>query len=607
MVFLYRVSLFCFFLSVCFYPNLLKAKEENNQKIKEENVPLLFDSTFYISEKSYFFSYDVSEKIMRINRSLELSEKTFSIKVENVDSKGKPQLEIECPDSLFSEPQILILTKSGQTIFEKNSISPSSTENGRQNFILDNWDLINERVIAGREPIKICLSQLKDKLNTRICSGFFGISKRDGKTTMNVNFERRPEGESRVLVDGVATGLEKEFKISQDGLFRVFIELKDGMILEMVNQPSPIEILEIIDDTDHFLIMGTGTVPVGGVKKEKENSLFLDIIPFDSTIGDLRDYYHVNVDKKDPRLLIKGKAGGLFEYRMKVNRAPKEADRVYAISKTPNSSYVSDYKVYLVPSNHITFKTDVNDSVWINKLEKAGEFNQNTLEFETENGTQRAFLDVYRGYSQELSLKLTAIKSVSEYIALGEITYNKWFQDFGTRPGSLLYQRLGIGLNYFKSLAEIPLDDSGTKSILESTTLSLKYRFTPGLWNWDESWGPIFTYQTFKYEDFSTPLAGVGLFWARSMPSLFDSIFNIVPFFRYPKWVDMDFVYFVSSLDPSVISNGSMMLNFHGKILWSKRVYGEAGFGYKAFSLENSEVSTELKSFYVTVGMGLNF
>lgn len=38
-----------------------------------------------------------------------------------------------------------------------------------------------------------------------------------------------------------------------------------------------------------------------------------------------------------------------------------------------------------------------------------------------------------------------------------------------------------------------------------------------------------------------------------------------------------------------------------------KKIYGEAGFGYKAYSLENADVRTELRSLYLTVGLGLNF
>jgi hypothetical protein len=202
---------------------------------------------------------------------------------------------------------------------------------------------------------------------------------------------------------------------------------------------------------------------------------------------------------------------------------------------------------------------------------------------------------------------LTGISTATQFVTLGEVSYNKWFEDFGTKPGSLLYQRIGIGLTYFKSFSEIEIDDAGNKSSLQATNFALKYRLTPGLWNWDESWGALIAYQQLKYKQIDTPLAGVGFFWARSMPKVFDSVFNLVPFFRYPKWVDLDFIYYPSSLDSKVKTKGSTVLNFHGKILWTKRFYGEAGFGYKSFSVQNADFGTELKSLYLTLGLGLNF
>lgn len=140
-------------------------------------------------------------------------------------------------------------------------------------------------------------------------------------------------------------------------------------------------------------------------------------------------------------------------------------------------------------------------------------------------------------------------------------------------------------------------------------TLDLKYRFTPGVWTRDESSGLMFSYQDITFGTFKAPMMGGGWFWARSMPRVFDNIMNWIPFFRYPKWVDMEVIYYFSSLNSKITLNSPLSVNFHGQILWSKSFFGEAGFGLKRYAFVDKELNqkAELNTFYGTVGLGLKF
>ncbi|MBL7556444.1 MAG: hypothetical protein JNM24_11535 [Bdellovibrionaceae bacterium] len=438
------------------------------------------------------------------------------------------------------------------------------------------------------------------------------------KNRLNYALLKQMERCFRDYVLAVSASLKDSVVAVANMPVRAYFELKGGVVYEMVNQPKAIEFIEVVQEDAKFKFFGTGNLPFGAIKKERQSISFLNnLFPLDSTIGDFRDFYYLIVSSADlnPSISTEGQAGGLFQYYLNLENVPKSADRIYFINNTSNATYLDRYRLYGSSKKKVKFtsgelaKSNTNNEFqWITTLAKKGEFNTATLEYETEDCSRnRAYFEVYRGFSQEFSLKLTGIKTETQFITLGEVTYNKWFEDFGSKPGSLLYQRLGIGLNYFKSFNDIELGEDGSNSALESQSLALKYRFSPGLWNWDESWGALLSYQTIKYETFTTPIAGAGVFWARSMPKLFDSVFNLLPMFRYPKWVDMDFIYYPASLDSKIKTTGSMLLNFHGKILWTKKIYGEAGFGYKAYSLENADVRTELRSLYLTLGLGLDF
>jgi hypothetical protein len=172
-------------------------------------------------------------------------------------------------------------------------------------------------------------------------------------------------------------------------------------------------------------------------------------------------------------------------------------------------------------------------------------------------------------------------------------------------------QRWGISAKYFQSFASFSLaqEKNATKMNLQVQTLDLKYRLTPGVWGRDETWGLIGGYQSVNFSGLLSKQLGTGVFWARSMPRIFDNIFNYLPLMGYPKFVDMEFIYYMASLTPNVSLQQNMALNFHGKVFWSDRLFGEAGFGTKTYGYSNRAQNKKavFVSAFGTVGMGLNF
>jgi hypothetical protein len=77
----------------------------------------------------------------------------------------------------------------------------------------------------------------------------------------------------------------------------------------------------------------------------------------------------------------------------------------------------------------------------------------------------------------------------------------------------------------------------------------------------------------------------------------------------YPKYVDMEFIMYPMSMTSTVKAGSTFNLNFHGKVFWTPRFYGEAGFGMKRFAYTDSSqgLDVTLTTLYGTAGLGLIF
>jgi hypothetical protein len=219
---------------------------------------------------------------------------------------------------------------------------------------------------------------------------------------------------------------------------------------------------------------------------------------------------------------------------------------------------------------------------------------------------------LFRGYNGEFSLRLAGVVSADLQLnLLGEMAYNQWFETLaGWNNYYLSNQRWGVSARAFAPLKTFTPKGSTEQALtLKLATVDLKYRFNPGLWERDETWGAILGVEDITINNIHGAFGGGGIFWARSMPEIFDRIFNWFPFMSYPKWVDMEMVYYMVPLDSKIKpgSSSTYAINFHGKIMWSKMFFGEAGFGLKTYDYETDTQNIRLQALYGTAGLGFNF
>ncbi|MBL7545901.1 MAG: hypothetical protein JNL11_18935 [Bdellovibrionaceae bacterium] len=551
---------------------------------------------------------------------------------KSLGQKNEWAFVVHWPKSLFPTPEIEIISGAGQSVWRKALTDADLKEwQGRT----DTWKKrigtpkINPTVlnssfglIGGVEvnrlrgvlakSFKFCVFSKGNKGDTRYCSPLMAI--KAGKKLFAQNDLR-----NRVLIQNEDAKLEGLVRTDPLVPATFFAEFSLGGSYEFkteVPKPDLVDIAEINDTT--LKLTGYGikpNFPVRMITKD-ETSALTKMFGFEATIKDDREFWEAAIPKSTPYIYFPGPAGGVFRQMIAVAEVPKARSRVWVHQSTPNSVYSSEVAIRGVKPLGTTIESDQNsiapgatarEFVWNFRADKKGEINKSYLTV-TQGGKKfPSFFEIYRSQPNELSGRFTGIVANSGQVILGEVSYNRWFEALLGR-NAFSFQRWGLNIKYFKSFSPLFVSET-QKENLTSLTSDVKYRFTPGVWTRDASMGLMFGYQDLVFGDFKSTMAGAGWFWARSMPRVFDNIFNWVPFMRYPKWVDMEVIYYFTSLKSNITLNSPFSVNFHGQILWSKSFFGEAGFGLKRYAFIDKVLNqkAELNTFYGTVGLGVKF
>lgn len=629
---------------------------------KDFNKPLYFDQ---IDNGVVLPPLELEYELSPGGKSLKMghvvvSEKTFSVAFLPL-AKAHPQLnqvlsESEnrsmslvffAPEALMNPTAIEMVSRTGRLLWSYNF---SETDLQEWNNRLDHWrkQLIAKGLTASsvarngifsaryavvdaqaagiplwnqKESFRFCLSETRGRNSSRVCSQRYGIDT-NAQGVMSMLKVRIDPVSPRVLLHGQEAPLKQTLPVPLDSPTSFFAELVNGESYEFITLPNKLELMDISDTTKptHLRIIGYDTRPLGRslILNPDQYSSLTKMLGFEATIGDPRKFWVAAILREDPKVYLPGQGGGIFKQRFELSQIPRAQSRIYLHRETPTGTYSDNIKLFGRKQPMSQVSTDQNsvhmdeadpaEFMWRFKATERGKINRSYLNVDFEGQTYRSYYELYKGFPRELSGRFSGVQTAGSFIVMGEVAYNQWFEDFFSWSDYWISrQRWGISAKYFKSFNDLKVREGSAS--LAVLTADLKYRFVPGLWGRDETVGLLISYQDVTFGTLQAPMMGGGLFWARSMPKVFDELLNTLIIMRYPKWVDVEFIYYGLSLDKDVTLNVPMSLNFHGKVLWSDRYFGEAGFGIKRYSFKNVGLNkqAELNSFYGTVGLGINF
>ncbi len=474
-----------------------------------------------------------------------------------------------------------------------------------------------------KEIFRFCVTQVQERAQTKVCSRWYGTKNVAGRGVI-MGKAKVDAVTPRALVQNETAPLKDDKPVSADMPTSFFAELLGGETYEFVAQPNKLNLMDIADTVkpNVLRVIGYETRPTSPslIINPDQYSSFTKMIGFEATIGDTRKFWIAPLRRDKPQMYLPGQGGGVFKQVFELADVPKFTARPYVDKNTPKETYYDDFKIYGRKLPDVQVNTDQNsvevasnktEFTWNFRAQEKGQINRSYLNLEYEGKIYKSYYEVYRGYARELSARFTGVVSGGQASTIAEIAYNQWFENFiGSTDYWFGRQRWGLSAKAFQTMSKIRVDSAGTTASLEVMNAELKYRVTPGLWGREETIGPMASYQSVKYGNVSATMLGAGGFWARSMPRIFDDFLNeYIPFMNYPKWVDMEFIYYPLSLNSSVKVDSTLSLNFHGKVLWTQNIFGEAGFGLKRYSFldQASNTKATLNAFYGTVGLGISF
>jgi hypothetical protein len=443
---------------------------------------------------------------------------------------------------------------------------------------------------------------------------------RDGES---LNLE--PLNESKdpnVFIGKDAIGTRATVNFPEDRKIDLRVVLGSGSWVHLSSRPLEVKFLDIVasKDSETIILTGKGPKPLGKVK-------ILEVPPnhFWSATGVAKEViWQLQIDRDLPTLRVLGAWNVPFAYLIRYQDLPREEDRVYINTRTGSGTYVSNPSIRtLAPSGaKVTTKESTtkrlsgkNEYLWTFHAKDAGKSNNARLLIEEpdDDGSKWvAHYQLYRGYPWEFSGRLTGIVAATlETVFIGEAASSRWFERLlGSDNYYLSEKRWGVTARYFKALQAFTFQgDAAALTEFSVANMDLKYNLIPGIWNRDELFGLVLSAEMVNISGLEANLGGLGAYWARTMPKIIDDIFNWLPFFRCPKYVDMELIYYPLALSPDVEPGSSFNLNFHGKVFWSPRIYGEAGFGLKRFNYvqKTEESDVAVGTAFGTIGLGFIF
>lgn len=473
-----------------------------------------------------------------------------------------------------------------------------------------------------KDTFRFCLTNSEGRAQTRLCSRWYGTKTKGNKVVMGK--ARVQVFAPRVLIQGEKAPLSGDKPVNADTPTSFFAELLGGESYEFVATSGKLNLMDISDTVKPNILRIVGydnrpTTPSVAMNPKQYGAL-TKLIGFEATIGDNRKFWIANLKRDKPLIYLQGVGGGVFKQTFDLSDIPRSVTRPYLHKNTPNQTYNNNFKLFGRKLASAQLSTDQNSVViqssdqteflWYFKAEVRGKINKSYLDVSYEGKSYRSYFEAYKGYPRELSLRFTGFIAGGQSSILGEVAYNQWFETLLGYTGYYLGRhRWGVSFRAFQAFNQLKVDSSGTTAKFAVMNVDLKYRLTPGLWGRDETLGLTLSYQDLAFGAVKAPMLGTGAFWARSMPRAFDDFLNVLPFLKYPKWVDMELIYYASSMNEKVKLDANFSLNFHGKVLWSDNIFGEAGFGMKrfAFTDQSQGQKASLNSFFGTVGLGLSF
>ncbi len=230
---------------------------------------------------------------------------------------------------------------------------------------------------------------------------------------------------------------------------------------------------------------------------------------------------------------------------------------------------------------------------------KKGELNFLKLDFKKKAQHFSGVYEIYRGHQHNVTLLGKASADTSGMSVWMNSTYDYWLEDLWPFTGAgIFHQRLGFFGQYYHSFIQNS----------RSWNFDIKYRFQPGLFEVHPTWGLVAGVWNVYHIRTDKRVFGLGLFYSRPLPKFFAWTLEWIPWFRYPKWMFLEYKHYFYSFRETDQLGLSGSFRFSGRVFYTEQLFLQAGWEVKSLLINNpNEYSLSYRFLSANLGLGWSF
>lgn len=259
--------------------------------------------------------------------------------------------------------------------------------------------------------------------------------------------------------------------------------------------------------------------------------------------------------------------------------------------------------------NELFIHNDQTDFLWEFPAPLKGQVNHNYLSLQHKNKDYYFSQRIFRAHQTSVAASLSLSTSPTLDLVPGyNFSAEHWFEEIWNKS-TWSYQRLGLAANMYETAQSFKPNKSYPEKIsINPINFDILYRLSPGVRPVQSTFGLGVRYLNFTLyrsvsSDIQTQFLGIGGFWQTAPQKLIDDIFNVVPLFRYPKWMELSLFYYPISMS-DVQLGFSFSWKAHGKMFFAKNWYFDASFNVNNISFRRQNSIGRTDAFNIATASG---
>lgn len=252
---------------------------------------------------------------------------------------------------------------------------------------------------------------------------------------------------------------------------------------------------------------------------------------------------------------------------------------------------------------------------WDFRAPRKGEFNKDSIEVKTADKDSETFhysAHIFRGHSGSIALGGSLINSLESSFILGaQLQVDYWAESlFSEHP--FFVQRWGVSVNHSQTFEPFQRDENTGDLIYRSTAVDLMARFSRGVRPLQSSLGVGLRYFDYNITggflgDVNPQLLGAGLFWHTAPIGLIDGAVSTLPFFHYPKWIELSGYVYPLALAKDHEVPLAFSFNARGRLLFARNWFLDGSINFHYVSVNRALFDSITSLVEGSLGIGYNF